>query len=406
MHPPRTRSSRALHCVAWIAFAFISPARAGDVPPTALSQVTGMDPILLDYSSLLFQFPQAVVARDSIPFSLGVAPQGSSVFGYVLDVEVGLGASVQLGRMGFFALSQRAMDPSYSNVRSTLMQFGTGVRVGPLQLGAAVRGLRQKYQTEYLQERPPYTYGGANEDIHDLIEPAFGIGVVAGGVCIDGVLELGFESYQIGNLRVDQDTLATQLLADTSAQPSGALRFSVPLGDWGRLTTAGQYGQANIDWQGLSFDNRLRGLEFHEKREAWLASSALVFSTWLAQRVAIGGHYSRQIEPYFEASGSGATERHLLDARNASASLAIAREITTRFWGHAAVALTYQETIATTKASSGQGSYQEVVAREYFEDRFSWGAAYSRREFDAVASVSTSLRLYDPIVALDAHLHF
>jgi len=408
LHPPRPRSSCTLRWFAWVAIACIAPARAGDVPTTALSQSIGMDPLLLDYSSLMFQFPQAVAAPDSVPLALGITPQGSSVLGYALDGEYAVGASVQSGRLGFFALSQRVLEsPRYSNARSTLLQFGTGVRVGPLRFGAAVRGLRDKEQSEYLRDGGPnYVYGGAAENIHDLVEPAFGVGVVAGRVSVDAVLELGFESYQIGALSVGQDTTAIQLLADTGALPSGAVRFAASLGGWGRLIAAGQYGWAEIDWQGFRFDNRLRVLEYHETREVWLAGSALVFSTRHIDRVAIATTFERRIDPRFSPAGSRDAERSVRDSRSGAASLAIARQLYPTLWGHAAVVLTYFESFDDVTDFDSQGINREVRSQEYFEDRFSWGASYSRREFDAVASVNTSLRLYDPIVALDAHLHF
>lgn len=388
------------------------PVRAGNVPASALSLSLGLEPDLLDHPSLIFQFPQAATrfeaqivgfrttTVDGLPFES--KEPDTYFFAYTGGDELGLGGIGRTGPLGFFVLSQRAYEPAVFSQRSTVLQVGAAAQWRGLRAGAALRGSREREENARTDTGGSSVSGDGDQQIHDFLEYAFGLGVAVRGASLDVVVELPRQSFQLGTVRVSSDTTALQLSSDAGDAWSAAARLSVPFGGRFEWIAAGGYRENPLDWSGRIYDgSQLRFTHFGTTALDWSVAGALVTTTPYVDRIWVAGSYARRAVPTLNPRFNVLS---VSDQRNRVAILTISASHTLRPSLSAQLSVRKQyEYLRTDSEELRTDSYLTLRTDrdERFSDQFAWGLVWDWRRFQFASSVSTTLDIENLLAALD-----
>ena len=212
------RAPLALVAAVMLGTAHVPGARAGEVPPSALSLSWGIHPIFLDSPGLLYVFPQRAAAPESSR-ALGLPLPGSALWAttdaelYDLE-ERNLGGLWRGRSVGLFALAQPSYQaggefvhvggfepgteiypPPYQS-QSDLLQVGVGVGLGAARVGLALRATRHRSDSGRASEWSDGTRLEGEQNELDYLEVAFGLGFDLRGVVVDADFEWQDESYE------------------------------------------------------------------------------------------------------------------------------------------------------------------------------------------------------------------
>jgi hypothetical protein len=417
----RTRALAPLRIVALAGLALqggTNRAGAGEVPQSALSRSLGLEPELLERSSLVFQFPQTAMSFDAVRDRFPGSPSGalpfetreppSLLFASTDGEELAMGGIGRRGSLGLFVLSQRAFQPAAFNTRSTVLQAGTAAQWGGLRLGAAIRGSRDREEDAYVTNYENQDSGDGTQHVQDFLEYAFGLGIDLGGAALDVVLELPRQSFQIASIRISPDTTAIQLSSDAGDAWAGAARVRIPLGERLEWITAGAYREGALEWSGRSFvDSRLRFVRFGTTALDWSVASTLVSTTPYVDRVFVAGAYTRSNIPGLDPNFNELERTEERD-RVASITVAAAHAIRPSLSAQVSVSKQYAydrlDTDEMRLDFSGPYRTQRTRRTERFTDRFAWGLVWEWRRFELASSLSTTLDFFDLFAVLDVRL--
>lgn len=394
----------------------VTAARAGNVPSTALSASLRLDPILVNGSHLLFQFPQIVATADTARRDFGRIGARSMLFAYP-DVNMypgdatGMGATWRGARTGGFVLSQLSYLPGrnvgggafYS--RSNILQVGAGTRWRGLRAGAALRGARDRREDGSNQDAT-----GANQDrlqatrsVGDYLEGAVGAGASLGPAQIDLAIELPWQRYDIEGIAISAwDTLGLLLGGETSDALSAAARLATPLGRGAQLVVGGIYRLGHLHWTGHTYDGvRLVPVSFDQGLDAWSATASLSFPAPHVERVAISGRYARRRYGLADWAQPLASSERKDDT--GALVLACRKRLWTDLHLHAGVSREYSRARFDQTTASSRERREQATLTESIGDGFAWGLAWSWQQFEFASSLSTTLQLADPLLRLDVH---
>jgi hypothetical protein len=385
---------------------------AGEVPASALSHSLSMEPILLDHSSLVFQFPQLAAGADTARSGFGRLAPRSMLFAYAAQ-ETGLGAVLRRARFGGFVLSQasmlsRALDAQgvRFHSRSSVLQAGVAAGWRGWRIGTALRGSRDRQEGGSRGLSQGASSLSDDTDVGDFLEGAFGAGTSLGGAHIDVCLEVQRETYDLGTAVLGPaDTLLAQLTAENPDAIRAVARIAAPLGRGLRLVAAGAYRGGELHWNGLQYESdRLTLLDFVQGQSGWMAAAALEMPASFLERAAVSGAYKRSravLAGTDDSSGVATAERFTEYAQVAvSGQRALWHELELQ----AAAGTTYERT-RRDERQVGRGLIRSQGQRdEALRGNFAWGLSYGWRNLEFAAALDARLRPTEVFAYLDIHL--
>jgi hypothetical protein len=347
-----------------------SAASAGEIPNTAYSGSLLQPPELLDYPSLVFEYPQAASAF------------GSQVFALSTGSYLAAGGLLRTGRSGWFVLSQRAnrLNGSGPSGAPMVFQAGWGTRLRPVRFGLAVRGSEDRVvQYQNMQELK-------------WIEGSAGIGISNGSAAFDAAVDLRHESR---TSKTTSGAYTTSAHAVGSGFASLSARGSLAIGRHTDLLAAGQWIRIGRDWDTRA-DVPHTTDSYADLEETWVASLGISGPLGRVDRMTASVSYENLDRPLISVGSSGVSRRRTV-TRSTFAAASAEERIWRRFSGSAGLQLERSDENAT--------SGSKISARDIgYSESFAWGLAYEWRNVRLAGSMSTSLQLLDPFYVLDVRV--
>jgi hypothetical protein len=390
-------------------------ARAGEVPPTALSSSLRLDPMLLHSTSLVFRFPELVATADTMFLDFGRVCGRSMLLGYqdlsYATPSKGTGAVLRGAQSGGFVLSQASYLPGQTlgeydlPMRGDVLQAGAGFRWRGLRAGVALRGTRYRREEGTTSESAPGARSErASRSVADFLEGAVGVGASLGPVQVDVAVELPWLRYDIeGILVASYDTLGLRRDGESVEARSAIARIAAPLGRGLHLVLAGTYETGHLAWSGHTYDGvRLARERFDQGLDAWSAAGSLSFPAPHVDRVVIAARYGRRRRGLaLWSSPIRSTER-----RDDSGSVTFAgrRPLWRDLHLYAGVSKEYSRWRRDTTESTRGTRQESATLGESIGDGFAWGLSWPWRRFEFASSLNTTLALEDPFLRLDVQL--
>ena len=428
---PKSAPARTVGRIAMAALlgaALAAPARAGDLPNSALSLSWGLDPILIDSPALLCLFPERAVAADSAA-SLGVQ-LGRAALWATTDAdpwnvdEHNLGAIWRGRWFGFFVLAQpnylvggdlvRVGSPSLINNfypepfmnESDVLQAGAGARWGGMRAGLAYRATRHRSETgdrDTPSDGSVYLRGEQNAI--DFRELAFGLGADFRGASVDAAFEWQDEEYEeTYGASTPSEMEATILRGEARGMAGFAARIDAPVGQRLRLVAAGHYRWAERTWTGTRYESTSsQAIAFGERAKTWGAHLGLVFATRYVERLVFAGSVVRYDEPL---SGLVPPELWAVTRKASRGTVTIAAEkaVWRALAVRAGVSGDYMKAEGGNKSIDDGGSRSR--AEETLTDRFHWGLSYRWRGLRFEASLQAPPQIDIPFEHFDLYWSF
>ncbi len=387
----------------------VPAARAGRVPPSALSAALQTVPALVETGALAFEHPQRSALAVSSLSAFNTADY--SLLSY--DSNSAVAASWAAGRFAIEAQAQRqGYRGLYENLTMAAGQLAG--RLGPVRLGAAYRRGKDKGSNEY--ERLDYSYTPPRrrweyQRSFDLVrEFAVGAGLSAGGVSADITATLvDVEREGVGQIEeTSNPPQDRQSRLDSDERWGGSLRVRTPLpAAAGTLTLAASFQDLRSRMGFRELNQYLlpvtggQDVYGHE----WSAAAGLSRPLTSTGRVHVHCAYQDVRDPgrpsaRYELGGTTAREDRLQGG------------VAVEFPGWWETTLYAGASVRRIRAwADALRWYNETVSREAnhtegVSQSFSWGVSRSVGSFDLAGTVSRTLSVADPIAQLDVRLRF
>ena len=266
----------------------IPPVFGGEIPESAHSRSLSIRPEFLDYTTLVYQYPQHASRID---------PELYSSNRDYSPGDLGVGIIGRKNRNGFFFLMQET--PRWMPGGTTLYQAGWGIGWDALQFGLAVRGayksVERNDQREVDGEQSRITYSGS---LNKTIEGVFGIGIRRSRFALDLTIDYIDPSSQHDYLEhrswsSESETSATHYkdLSDPSWMLNG--RTTIRISEQSELILIGSWGRPEYDIEETLYSDSLISTRISGSNELWTGGIAVSFSTRHIDRLILSAKVQR-----------------------------------------------------------------------------------------------------------------
>lgn len=382
------------------------PLAAGEIPLSAIENATLVPGELLDLPSIIALHPQRSVlapAQMTALANTGATTTDRTLFGIA-----------RTERHAVFVLTQPMLLQTGSSFSSLsiapVLQGGWALKAGPLRLGTAIRGARER-SSEVSSSVSSGSFGtreDVDEDLVRLRETAVGLGLGEGAAFLDISFEIVSREFRANGLRrFDLDADVVALRVESNSRYGVWMRAGLPISADLSLRAAGGYADETSELtltQGSSPMVPVTTLD-EIAGQRWEASLSLHSST-AALDWDLWTRYANQRGLTAGATSSSTVIYGIRELDHVEGGVSIRRGIWWKLDLYSGVRSSYETVDRQEFRTDAGGSTKIRLEEDEIGDAFSWGLSRDFQDFTLGASLRTTLALSDPLATVDASFRF